>query len=263
MRANRPPTHVVLLLSSLGDSERTKKNFIQIMVRRRGFSRGLAAVAAATLCLTFYPQTAVARESIWSEPDPRKTLEAPRSGESIRKRLAAGIGMTSIEQDAPGIAASQDSGIESQDGAATGTCKRREGWRDDGFTLGAGDVCHVGEDESGPDTHKDAHQGGDRESTGQKLVGAAEEGRPLVTDDDSSGLSHRSIERNAGKGPRGFPARDSIAYTHISNEFQPVPEHDPWEGYQIIAQADPVASWEVLRQVCDSRTLECNGINAA
>ncbi|CAM9477102.1 unnamed protein product, partial [Hapterophycus canaliculatus] len=25
-------------------------------------------------------------------------------------------------------------------------------------------------------------------------------------------------------------------------------DHDPWEGYEIIAQADPVASWEILRE---------------
>lgn len=249
------------------------------MVRRHGFSRSLeTTVAGGFLCLLFYPQSAVAREPIWADGaegandtnfdpksgqlHPRRTLNTPRSAEGIRKRLAAGIGTASIEQDVPGTAVGQDeSTTESQDHASTGTSKRREGWRD-----AIGDVCRAGEGLSDPDPHKDAHQGGDRGATGQKFVAGAEEGRteaPFVTDNDRMDLHQQSYittENNDSKEPRGLAARDGAADKHNSNELQPVPKHDPWEGYHIIAQADPVASWEILRGVRGERALVFNVI---
>lgn len=250
------------------------------MVRRRGLARGpaAAAAAAAALCLTFHPQSAVvALESIRGggaagandtnfdlksgKPRPRKSLDAPRSAEGIRKRLAAGIGTTPIEQDVPGSAVSEESSTESQDHVATGTCKRKEGWKDDGSTLGAGDICCVGEALRGPHTHKGAHQGRGREQAGQRSVGPAEEGRtetPLVPDDDRLGLRHltpTSREINGIKESRGLSTANGIADTPNSNGIQPAPEHNPWEGYQIVAEADPVASWEILREVSHSRAM--------
>lgn len=248
------------------------------MARRRGLSCGVAAAAAAgvALCLTFYPQPAVAREPIWGAGangandanfdlksgslHSRKSPGAPRSAEGIRKRLAAGIGTTPIQKDVPGIAGGQDNSTESQDHAARGTCKRREGWSDGGSTTGDGDICHAGERVSGPDTHKDAHQGRGREETGQRFAGTAEERRteaPFVPDEDRLGLHHRPPTSSGitdGKEPQGFLPGDGVVGTPSSHELQRAPEHDPWEGYQIIAQADPVASWEILREVSDSRT---------
>lgn len=242
------------------------------MVRSRRVSRGLAAAAAAgagALCLTFCSQSAVAHEPIRgvgadgaNDPNfdpksgklhPRKSVDAPRSAEGIRKRLAAGIGTTSIEQgDVPGIADGQDGSTESQAHAATRSCNRREGWRHDGSTLGVADVCQVGE---GPETHKDDYQGRGREH-------AAEEERteaPIDPDDDRLGLRHRpstSREINESIDSRGLSANDSSTEdTPNSHELHPAPEHDPWEGYQIVAQADPVTSWQILREVSDSRTV--------
>lgn len=248
---------------------------LQTMGRGRGLSRGLAAASAAAagagaLCLTF-PQSAVARERIWgpgavasdanfdlkSGKYPRNSLDAPRSADGVRKRLAAGIGTASKEQDVPGAADGQDTSTESQDQAIIGTCKRREGWTDDGFTSRAGDVCRIGEGSGDTVTHRDAYQGRGGEEIGHGFVGAAEEraDSPFVPDDDRLGLRHRppaSREIRKSKESRGLPPGDGVADTQNLNELQP---HNPWEGYQIIAQADPVASWEILREVSDSRTV--------
>ena len=248
------------------------------MARRRGLSPGGAAAAAAgvVLCLTFYPVSVVAREPIWGagadeandtnfdlrgHAHPRKSWDAPRSSEGIRKRLAAGIGTTSLEQDVRGIAGDQNnSSTESQDHAERETCKRREGWSDGGSTTGDYDVCRAGEGLIDPDTHEDAHRGRDREEIGQ-FAGAAEEGHTeasFVLDDDRLGMHDRpstSREIIDSQTPRGLPPNVGVADTLNSQERKRAPEHDPWGAYQIITQADPVASWEILREVSGARTL--------
>lgn len=270
------------------------------MARIRRLSRSLAATAAvAALCLAFHDGQAVAAEresnavgvdapvsdknvgpnsgdgpqtgdtesratyggKSGSLPS-RTSLEAPRGAEGIRRRLAAGRGGASSEQDGSEVAVNQDNNIELDDHASTGTCKRREGWGDDGAYTAAVDVCGVG----GLDVDQCVHQGGGRAAAGEG-VGAAAGEAPLVTEEmDCSngqqvppppriGIAESSNSSIAPDGGGGLSAVAPGMGNSNEVQFAPELEHDPWEGYQIIAQADPVTSWEILREVRNSCTL--------
>lgn len=275
-------------------------------------SRSLAgATAAATLWLTFRAQAAafaeresnaVGRDALASDPNvgpegsdrhytggtnesrtiyggnpgvlPSRTgVEAPRGAEGIRKRLAAGRGGTSSEHDGSENAINREnSGIESDEHASKGVCKRRDYWRDNEPHTTATIVCGVG----GLDVHRHVHQERGRAAAGEGDGAAAVGQAPVPTeDDDATGLSRERGYSNGQQIPT--PSRSGtdesinsrVLYgggdelsagppgVEKSNEvqFAPEPEHDPWEGYRIIAEADPVTSWEILREVRNTCTL--------
>lgn len=245
------------------------------MTHRRPFLQSLLAAAGAALWLTSYPHYCVAVREPTEVPktdvgpqdgalQSRTSLQAPRGAEGIRRRLAAGRGTVLSEQTGSNVAVNRDH-------TATATCKRR-GWEGDGITHA--DVCHVGEGSSGLDFHQSAGQGSARNEEGQGSK-ATLEGRteaPSVAEDDFSGPRHALFrERAQSKASKDSPSPDGIAdsirtpvipgvrgggplfepgktnSTHL--QVAPGLEHDPWEGYRIIAHADAVASWEILREV--------------
>lgn len=241
------------------------------MNHKRSFLQTLLATAGAALCLSTCNQHVHAREPTevskthvgqkGSTLRSRTSLEAPRGAEGIRKRLAAGKGMEPNKQNGSQVAVNRVR-------AATATCKRRS-WGGDGSTP-ASDVCRVGEGWSDFDKYQSPGQGGDEEKEGRRSGtpsgGRAGDDEHIFSDPSPSPLH----ERAQGKGFQDSPppdgtadstrtpvagTRDRVSSAEAGkiNSAQPEPaagrEHDPWEGYQVVAQADAVASWEILREV--------------
>lgn len=286
------------------------------MVGIRCFWWNLAAATSAATCwLTFQSEaavalterepTAVGRDALTSDPivgpkggdgshtgnayesrviyggksealSSRKSLEAPRGAEGIRRRLAAGRGSTSSGQDGSEVAVNWDkSSIDLDKHASTGACKRREYWRGNEPHISAVDVCGV----RGLDVHRCVQQecGNTAAGEGNGVTDAGQ--APAPPEDDTMGLSrlHSALpeERGYGNGqqvppPPPPPPHDGMAESSnspllhdgrgglsasapgISKSHEvsaPELEHDPWAGYQVIAGADPVTSWEILREV--------------
>lgn len=55
-----------------------------------------------------------------------------------------------------------------------------------------------------------------------------------------------------GRNSGALNSHERMVVDGVDGEVHLTLEHDPWEVYDIVAEADPVASWEVLRQVCES-----------
>lgn len=242
-----------------------------MMVHRRSFLQRLLAAAGAVLCLSSFNQLVLAREPTEVSKThveqkggvlrSRTSLEASRSAEGIRKRLAARGGAESSEQIGSQVAINR---LRS----AKATCKRHGLERDGGTS--AGDVCHVGEDWSGLDKNQSPGQVGGIEEEGRSSGNSS----GTQTDDaehDFTGPSPSLVRENAqSTGFQDSPSpdgttdstrmpvaevRDGVSFAEAgksnSTEHRLAPgrEHDPWQGYQVIAQADAVASWEILRKV--------------
>lgn len=314
--AHDPHAHKVWSLCQLYvRRRRPQPQKLAVMAPIRRFSWSLAgATAAATLWLTFHAQavalgeresTAVGRDAPANDPNvgpegggsphtgntnksrtiyggkpgvlpPRTSVEAPRGAEGIRKRLAAGRGGTSSEQDVSEVAINQEnSRIELDEHASKGACKRRGYWGDREPYEIAADVCSV---VGGIDVHRHVHQESGRPAAAREGDGAAAAigQAPVPTeDDDATGPSRGRNYSNVHQvpTPSRSGAEESINSSVLpgsgrnlsagtpgmgkSNEvhFAPELEHDPWEGYRIIAEADPVTSWEILREVRNSCTL--------
>lgn len=204
----------------------------------------------------------------------RTTLEAPRGAEGIRRRLAAGRGGASIEQDdSEVVAVNRDNRSDLDEHASRRVCKRREFWKGDepyATAVDAHDECSLG------GIHHRVHQASDIAAAGERDGAGAAGEAPVPTQDDAIGssLHHRPFSRERGPGTGqqipSFP-RDGIVEGSKASvlpedggelspgtpevgkpndlQFAPELEYDPWEGYQIVAEADPVTSWEILREV--------------
>lgn len=252
------------------------------MARRRPLSRCLEAFAV--LCLAGDSRDAAAAPTVVESHaaainDTRATirgkspklasrtsLEVPRGAEGIRRRLAeteAGISSVDGGLEVEKARAHHDS-LESQDHAS---------WI--GIFTSPADTCRLDED----DLRTYHGSGENAQCEGFTSATRGEEARdgphpPPPTEDDfgefgrhpvPSGQSDlygeeqdSSSSRTESKGNKSSVRQDCLGVsvkdrgTSESREALSDPglDHDPWEGYEIIAQADPVASWEILREVC-------------
>ncbi|CAN0130048.1 unnamed protein product, partial [Pylaiella littoralis] len=203
----------------------------------------------------------------------RTTLEAPRGAEGIRRRLVAGRGGASIEQDdSEVVAVNRDNRSDLDEHASRRVCKRREFWKGDEPYATAVDAH---DERSLGGIHHRVHQASDIAAAGERDGAGAAGEAPVPTQDDAIGssLHHRPFSRERGPGTGqqipSFP-RDGIVEGSKASvlpedggelspgtpevgkpndlQFAPELEYDPWEGYQIVAEADPVTSWEILRE---------------
>lgn len=196
----------------------------------------------------------------------RTSLEAPRGAEGIRRRLdPSGARASSVDgrlevAEVP----AHHGGLESQD--------HHESWID--ALTSPDDTYRLGEALYNPISYR----GSGENMQPEELRDAApdEEARnkppPLPpTEDDlvDSGRRTPSVRggygdeqygtsvRTESDGNKSSVTEDGVGLsitdcgTNSSCEatFGPQLNHDPWEGYEIVAQADPVASWEILREV--------------
>lgn len=246
-------------------------------------------VAAAAFCPGCHAQAAdepVAAERR-SEPTSKygnlsdsTILEAPRDGDDTRTPLAAGSEGVRNGDDGSGLAdleAQQQTSIEPKDHPTTGICKWEGTWRsDDGpFTShlpvslvgGGSDGLYVDENGSSDTTREPFSVGGpggrgEEEPVKLPPLAAGEDDRPALSreKDDANGQREtlpsinitdtKSVMTPVLLEDHSGASTDTSGAAHMSDvPFAGQAEHDPWEGYQIIAQADPVESWEILREV--------------
>lgn len=208
--------------------------------------------------------------------------EAPRDGNDTRTPLAAGSEGVRNGGDGSGLAdleAQQEISIEPKDHAATGMCNWEGRWRshDGPFTTRL-PVSLVDGGSDGLYIHENYSRGTPRESSSAVGLGGRGEQEepanlpPLATaEDDRPALSLETDDANGQRETlpgthftdsksmmtpvlledHSGSSTDTSGAAHMTREvpFAGQAEHDPWEGYQIIAQADPVQSWEILREV--------------
>ncbi|CAM9915102.1 unnamed protein product [Ectocarpus fasciculatus] len=256
------------------------------MARRSNFLRNITVVvAAAAFCPVCHAQAADEPVSAERRSEPTSkygnlsastTSEAPRDGNDTRTPFAAGIEGVRDGDDGSGLAeseAQQAISIEPKDHAAT----RVRHWEgrsrsDDGPFISHLPVSLV---DGGPDgfyVHENDSRCTARESPrvgGPGRRGEVEEPAklpPLATaqddrreKDDANGQRETLPGTNTTTSKRAMApvlledhagsSTDTSGAAHMSEvQFAGQAEHDPWEGYQIIAQADPVESWEILRE---------------
>ncbi|CAB1119254.1 unnamed protein product [Ectocarpus sp. CCAP 1310/34] len=258
------------------------------MARRSDFLRKITVVvAAAALCPACHAQAADTTVAVERRSEPTSKYgnlsastspEAPRDGNDTRAPLAAGSEGVRNGDDGSGLAdleAQQEISIEPKDHAATRMCNWEERWRgDDGpFTTrlpvslvdGGSDGLYIHESDSRGTPRESSSAGGlggrGEEEEPAKLppLATAEDDRPRETNDangqretlpgtniidSKSMMTPVVLEYHSGS------STDTSGAAHMRREvpFAGQADHDPWEGYQIIAQADPVQSWDILRE---------------
>ncbi|CAM9853395.1 unnamed protein product, partial [Ectocarpus sp. 4 AP-2014] len=247
----------------------------------------VAAAAFCPACYAQAADTPVAVERR-SEPTSKygnlsasTSSEAPRDGNYTRAPLAAGSEGVRNGENGSGLAdleAQQEISIEPKDHAATGMCNWVGRWRsDDGPFTRRLPVSLVDGGSDGLYSHKSDRRGTPRESSSAGGLGGrgeaeepaklpplatAEDDRPAPSreTDDANGqretlpgtniTDSKSMTKPVPLEDHSGSSTDTSGAAHMTREvpFAGQAEHDPWEGYQIIAQADPVQSWEILRE---------------
>lgn len=246
-------------------------------------------VVAAAFCPACYAQAAGTPATVEHLPTSKfgnlsasTSSEAPRDGNDTRAPLAAGSKGVRNGDDGSGLAdleVQQEISIEPKDHAVMGICNWEGGWRsDDGPFTTRLPVSQVDGGSDGLYIHKDDRRGTPRESSSAGgLGGRGEEEEPTklaplaTAEDDRPALSRETDDANGQRETlpgtnitdsksvmtpvlledHSGSSTDTSGAAHMTREvpFAGQAEHDPWEGYQIIAQADPVQSWEILREV--------------